>query len=83
LVLRVYRKYLKTDEAVLLESIYNNYVLGVIQTKPYSDEKGMQRTIDLLAPTNPHLKEQRVVNFIDDSLLKEIEREGFFARLYR
>ena len=83
LVLRVYRKYLKTDEAVLLESIYNNYVLGVIQTKPYPDEKGMQRTIDLLAPTNPHLKGQRVANFIDDSLLKEIEREGFFARLYR
>ena len=43
----------------------------------------MQRTIDLLAPTNPHLKGQRVANFIDDSLLKEIEREGFFARLYR
>ena len=82
-MLRVYRKYLKTDEAVLLESIYNNYVLGVIQTKPYPDEKGMQRTIDLLAPTNPHLKGQRVANFIDDSLLKEIEREGFFARLYR
>ena len=81
LVLRVYRKYLKTDEAVLLESIYNNnYVLGVIQTKPYPEEKGMQRTIDLLAPTNSHLKGQRVANFIDNSLLKEIERAKVFSR---
>jgi ABC-type nitrate/sulfonate/bicarbonate transport system substrate-binding protein len=83
LVLRVYRKYLKTNDAVLLESIYNNYVLGVIQSKPFPDERGMQRTIDFLAATTPHLKGQKVASFIDDSLLKEIEREGFFARLYR
>ena len=66
-----------------IQAQFDVNVLGVIQTKPYPEEKGMQRTIDFLAPTNPHLKGQRVANFIDDSLLKEIEREGFFTRLYR
>ena len=32
---------------------------------------------------NAHLKGQKVTNFIDDSLLKEIDKEGFFARLYK
>jgi hypothetical protein len=83
LVLRVYRKYLKTTESILLESLYKNYVLGTIQTKPYPEPKSMQRTIDLLAASTPHLKGQKVTNFIDDSLLKEIDKEGFFARLYK
>jgi ABC-type nitrate/sulfonate/bicarbonate transport system substrate-binding protein len=83
LVLRVYRKYLKTTESILLESLYKNYVLGTIQTKPYPEPKSMQRTIDSLAASTPHLKGQKVTNFIDDSLLKEIDKEGFFARLYK
>ena len=83
LVSRVYRKYLKTQETILLESLYKNYVLGTIQTKPFPEPKSMQRTIDALAPSTPHLKGQRVGNFIDDSLLREIDKEGFFARLYR
>ena len=83
LALRVYRKYLKTNESILLESLYKNYVLGTIQTKPYPEPKSMQRTIDQLAATTPHLKGQKVGNFIDDSLLREIDKEGFFARLYK
>jgi ABC-type nitrate/sulfonate/bicarbonate transport system substrate-binding protein len=83
LVLRVYRKYLKTTESILLESLYKNYVLGTIQTRPYPEPKSMQRTIDSLAASTPHLKGQKVTNFIDDSLLKEIDKEGFFARLYK
>jgi ABC-type nitrate/sulfonate/bicarbonate transport system substrate-binding protein len=83
LVLRVYRKYLKTQEAILLESLYKNYVLGTIQAKPFPEPKSMQRTIDVLAPSTPHLKGQKVGNFIDNSLLREIDKEGFFDRLYR
>ena len=78
----IYRKYLKIDDPRLLESIYKNYLLGTIPARPFPNEEAIQNDIDDLSHTYPHLKGKKASDFLDLSLLKSLEDEGFFKRLY-
>ena len=79
---RVYRKYMKIDDSRLLESMHKNYLLGTIPPKPFPREEALQNDIEDLSQTYPQLKGRKVEEFVDLSLVKELESEGFFARLY-
>ena len=81
--LKVYRDYLKVDNAEVLEVLYRTYLQGVIKPKPYPDTQELQRSIDFIANSNPRLRGVHAANFTDDSLVGELDKEGFFARLYR
>lgn len=80
---RVYRKYMMVDDPRLLESMHKNYLLGTIPTKPFPREEAIQNDIEDLSHTYPQLKGRKVAEFIDLTLVKELENEGFFARLHR
>ena len=79
---RVYRKYMKIDDPRLLESMHKNYLLRTIPPKPFPREEALQNDIEDLSQTYPQLKGRRIEEFVDLSLVKELEAEGFFARLY-
>jgi NitT/TauT family transport system substrate-binding protein len=79
--LRVYRKYMKVDDPRLLESMHKNYLLGSIPIRPFPREEAIQNDIEDLSHTYPHLKGRKVSEFLDLTLLKELESEGFFTRL--
>ncbi len=77
----IYRKYMKIEDQKLLESMHKNYLLGTIPVKPYPQEQAIQNDIEDLSHTLPHLKGKRAEDFVDVSLLKSMEDEGFFKRL--
>ena len=77
----IYRKYLKINDSRLLESIHKNYLLGTIPARPFPNEKAIQNDIDDLSHTYPHLKGKKASDFLDLSLLKSLQDEGFFERL--
>jgi hypothetical protein len=79
--IRIYRKYLKIEDPKLLESMHKNYLLGTIPVKPYPQEEAIQNDIEDLSSTLPHLKGKKAADFLDLSLLKSMEDEGFFKRL--
>ena len=79
----VYRDYLKTDNAEVLDVLYQTYVQGVIKAKPYPDAQELQKTVDFIATDNPRLRGVNAANYTDDSLISELDKDGFFARLYR
>jgi ABC-type nitrate/sulfonate/bicarbonate transport system substrate-binding protein len=79
---RVYRKYMKVDDPRLLESMHKNYLLRSIPAKPFPQEEAIQNDIDDLSHTYPQLKGRKVAEFVDLTLLKEMESEGFFTRLH-
>jgi NitT/TauT family transport system substrate-binding protein len=79
---RIYRKYLKVEDSRLLESMYRNYLLRAIPAKPYPREEAIQNDIDDLSDLFPQLKGRKVSEFIDLTLLRELESEGFFTRLH-
>ena len=82
LAFRVYRKYMKVEDVRLLDSMYKNYLLGTIPQKPYPRAEALQNDIEDLSYTYPQLKGRRIEEFTDLSLVKELESEGFFAKLY-
>lgn len=81
--LRSFRKYMKEDEPKRLNALYKNYVEEMVPTKPYPMEEVVQTEIENLAPAMPELQGKRPADFVDATLLKELEGEGFFARLYK
>jgi ABC-type nitrate/sulfonate/bicarbonate transport system substrate-binding protein len=82
LAFRVYRKYMKVEDPRLLDSMYRNYLLGTIPQKPYPRAEALQNDIEDLSYTYPQLKGRRIEEFTDLSIVKELESEGFFTKLY-
>jgi hypothetical protein len=81
---RVYRKYLRIENARLLEAMHKTYFLsGNIPLKPYPQLEAIQSDIEYLSLSNPALKEKKPADLVDTSPLKDIENDGFFARMGR
>ena len=79
---RVYRKYMRLEEPKLLESMHRNYLLTSIPVKPYPIEQAIQADIEDLSASINELRGKKAADFMDRSLLNELEGEGFFARLH-
>jgi ABC-type nitrate/sulfonate/bicarbonate transport system substrate-binding protein len=80
---KVLRSAMRIEDPRILESMHKNYVLGTIPAKPYPFEGAIQTAIDEVSLTNPQLKGRRPEEFLDISILQELEGEGFFERIYR
>jgi NitT/TauT family transport system substrate-binding protein len=80
--MRVYRKYLKIDDPKMLDSMHRNYLLGSIPARPFPKEEAIQNDIEDLSQTYAHLKGRKAAEFLDLTLLKSLEDEGFFKKLY-
>jgi ABC-type nitrate/sulfonate/bicarbonate transport system substrate-binding protein len=81
LTMRIYRKYMKVEDQKLLESMHKNYLLGSIPVRPFPHEEAIQNDIEDLSYSLPHLRGKKAAEFLDLSLLKSMEEEGFFKRL--
>jgi NitT/TauT family transport system substrate-binding protein len=82
IALRIYRKHLKIEDPKLLESMHKNYLLGTIPARPFPNEEAIQNDIEDLSQTYPHLRGKKAAEFLDLSLLKSMEEDGFFKRLH-
>ena len=79
----IFEKYLLEDFATGMETKFEDYVLGVLPEKPYPLTKGLEIAIREIAPDHSFLRKKKAADFVDESLITEIEREGFFEQLYR
>jgi hypothetical protein len=66
----------------VMNSIYGDYSQRLIPAVPYPTAPGIQTIIDHLAKTRPQAKGLSPNDFVDPSILKEIEESGFVKRLY-
>ena len=55
--------------------------MKTIPRKPAFTPKGIQFILDMLAPQMPQAKTAKPEQFIDASVIQELEQEGFFAEL--
>ena len=78
----VFEKYLLEDFATGMDTKFEDYVQGVLPEKPVPLTKGLEIAIQELAPDHSFLRRKKAADFIDESLLAEIEKEGFFEQLY-
>jgi hypothetical protein len=73
---------MRLEEPKLLESMHRNYLLTSIPVKPYPIEQAIQADIEDLSASINELRGKKAADFMDRSLLNELESEGFFARLH-
>jgi ABC-type nitrate/sulfonate/bicarbonate transport system substrate-binding protein len=79
--LRAYRKYLKAEDPKLLDLMYKEYVAEAAPLVPYPLMDALKTDIEILSATRPGFKNKNPADFIDVSLIKELESEKFYAKL--
>lgn len=82
LSLKTFQKVARLSDLSLVQSIYDDYSQRLIPAVPYPTPAGIQTIIDQLAKTRAQAKTLNPNDFIDASILKEIEDSGFIKRLY-
>ena len=80
--LNVLKKYTRLDDLSLVQVSYDEMSQRLIRRVPYPDREGIQTIIDQLAKTRPQMKNLNPNDFIDPTILKEIEDSGFIKKLY-
>ena len=76
---RIYSKYLKVSDPVLLEFMYRTYVQHAIPEQPFPKLDNVALGIAEFA-AKPGLKGKSAEMLTDMSLVRELERDGFFNR---
>ena len=82
LSLKTFQKVARLDDLSMMQSIYDEYSQRLMPAVPYPTAAGIQTIIDQLAKTRPQAKGLNPNDFIDASILKEIEDSGFVKQLY-
>jgi ABC-type nitrate/sulfonate/bicarbonate transport system substrate-binding protein len=82
IALNVLKKYTRLDDLSLMQVAYDEMSQRLIRRVPYPNREGIQTIIDQLAKTRPEMKNLNPGDFIDPSILKEIEDSGFIKKLY-
>ena len=78
---QVFRKQMRIDEPRLLDFTYRVQFTEAIPAKPYPRDDAIQASIEDLKGTVAKVENMKPADFSDASLIREIDSEGFFARL--
>jgi ABC-type nitrate/sulfonate/bicarbonate transport system substrate-binding protein len=79
---RIYGRYLNVKDPALLDFMYRTYVEGAIPQRPFPKAENIALGIEEFA-AKPGLKNKKPGDLMDESLVRELESEGLFQRLYR
>lgn len=77
---RITAKYMRTTDPEVLDATYDWFVKRVSK-KPYPTLKGIQYLLDEVTSKLPNAKGAKPEQFVDLSLLQQLEREGFFTEM--
>ncbi|MGH7828262.1 MAG: ABC transporter substrate-binding protein [Candidatus Binatia bacterium] len=78
--LKVFAKRMRLEDADILNSTYD-YFAPRFSSPPRVDLIGVRDTLRFYGEHNPELKNRTPEEFVDHSLLDELEKEGFFKKL--
>jgi NitT/TauT family transport system substrate-binding protein len=78
---QAFRKYMRIDNPKLLDFTYRVQFMEAIPIKPYPREDAVQASIEDLRESTPKLEGMKSADFLDASLIREIDAEGFFTRI--
>ncbi|TMA82861.1 MAG: ABC transporter substrate-binding protein [Deltaproteobacteria bacterium] len=80
LVMKVVTKQMKVTDRKRLDVIYDAS-LGRMPSKPYAREEAVQLELESVAFTDPLFKNKKASDFMDSSIVAELDRKGFFGQL--
>ncbi|MGH7830046.1 MAG: ABC transporter substrate-binding protein [Candidatus Binatia bacterium] len=77
---KIMAKYLRNSDPEVLDFAYRGFV-KMVAKKPYPTLKGIQFLLDEFGAKFPQAKSAKPEQFVDLSLLQELEQGGFFAEM--
>jgi len=80
--IRALSKYLRINDHDALEEVYRIYY-DIYQPIPYPSPAAIQTQLTWMAEKDPRAKAAKPEQFIDGSILREIEKSGFVTKLYQ
>ena len=80
--LRVIAKYTKIQSRPTLEATYNDYA-PYVKKEPSPSPSSVKTVLEQLSASDPRARLARPQDFIDGSVVAELDREGFFRQLWR
>ena len=75
-------KWMRTQDKALLDSAYKSYAPR-ISYPPYSEISGVQVVVDDLASSRGDAKGKKAQEFINEEVLRELDKQGFFKSLQK
>lgn len=69
-----------TDEEIL-ETAYDIYIQKIRSKVPYPVNRGWKTLIDFTARDNPKIRDVRIEEVLDDSIIRELDESGFVKSL--
>lgn len=78
--LEVMRKYTRTDDAEILNSIYVRY-RDLLRSNPLPSEAVVQSMLRILSRARPTVRDVNLEGFVESRFMKELEKSGFFEEL--
>lgn len=79
--IKVLSKYLRNNDRELLEGSYEIFREDFISV-PYPIMHGLEATYDYVAQTRPEIRNRKPEEFMDPSLMAELDKSGFIKKLY-
>ena len=77
---KIISKYLRLTDGEVLDATYAAFVKTVAK-RPTPTLKGIQFMLDEVAAKMPNAKTTKPEQFVDLSLLQQLDKEGFFAEM--
>ncbi|MGH8546720.1 MAG: ABC transporter substrate-binding protein [Gammaproteobacteria bacterium] len=75
-------KWMRTRDKAILESAYKSYAPR-ISYPPYSELSGIQVVVDDLANSRADAKGRKAQEFVNEEVLRELDKQGFFSSLQK
>lgn len=79
----VLKKYLKNQDLLFLEAVYDMYIGRFIPKIPYPSAEAIKTVLEELGEKNPRARNARPEQFVDSSFMQELEKEGFIQQLWK
>jgi NitT/TauT family transport system substrate-binding protein len=79
---QVLKKYLRNDDTVMVNDLYDIYVQQNIPRVPRPSPEALKTAIDQVAETDPRAKNLRPEQLIDARFFQELDKEGFIQKLW-
>jgi NitT/TauT family transport system substrate-binding protein len=76
-------KYLKNQDVPFLEAVYDLYLGQYVPKFPHPSAEAMKVALDQIGEKDPRARSMRAEQFIDASLVQELDKEGFIKQLWR
>jgi ABC-type nitrate/sulfonate/bicarbonate transport system substrate-binding protein len=77
---RMVAKYMKVTDPKRIEVVHDAAFVKM-PNKPYAREEAVQLELEAIAFTDPLFKNKKPSEFLDNSIVAELDRAGFFAKL--